>query len=396
MSTSSTSNSEALEFDAAALRADVARPESDSRCESQHRARTPSMWRSAWLTLVCVGAIEYLCSLAPFADLHRVRFYTGDGKPNIGDSLVHWKYVHLLKPEVLPRHYPVVLVGDSSCTMGLIPSIIREQTGFNAMNLASNGAATLDVENEMLRLHIAKHGAPRLVVLQLSKHLLCNCNFSMHREYRDQILGWSAGVQESFAFSWKTLFQTLPSVRRRRVLANSVHEYFYPKPDNPNWSQPRDRWPSDQEVDTLLTATNGYLEYPYNEQPGGLDGGTVCTRDWDRMLEDLFRMGQEHHFEVLMVMNPVAGDGMHDKLREAHAKFADKYAELAKPFLNVKVLREGFLREYPAMMTGDGTHLARSGAERNSREVSEYVKQHLNPDGASDSGAIRIAHRSGR
>jgi hypothetical protein len=339
-----------------------------------------SLWRSAWVTLLCAALIEvviHCCWATSDEKLIEFRYYRPDKAPAIGDSLVYWKYRELLTPEKDPRYYPVALIGDSSCTMGIIPDVVQEESGWDTVNLAMNGGATLDVQNELLELHIAKHGAPRLVVMQMSDHVLCgSVRLSQVHEYRQQILDWSALVQNKTSFSWRNPLLAIPSVRRRPMMLHDWWSFWSSQPKDYFLTAARDPWPSDAQVGELLKETKGYLEFPPPAGKPPRISPFRLVKDWLPMFERLFQMSQRYEFDLLMILNPLTDSTMLPDSAEERRQIADEMAAFAQSYPRVKIHRAGFTRVYPEEVMGDGVHMARAGAERNSREIAGWLGEY--------------------
>lgn len=325
------------------------------------------MWRSLIVTLACVVVIEVLVGLTK-GSTREIAENVADSKA-IQDSRVYWKYRLLLTPSPSPENYPVVLLGDSSCLMGLIPDAFKHATGLPTMNLATNGAATLDVQNDILELHIAKHGPPKLAVLHMSEHVLCHCKLADFAEFRGQILDWSAEMRGASPFEWGRPWEILPSVRNRRSLIRDIRKLW-----SSSESQPR----ADERFGRMFAETMGYEEYPAEVAKHRHPDDIRLVQDWLPMLQRLFHLARRHDFEIMMVMSPITASQAGPERLLAHERLFEDLRVFAAEYPRVTVQRAGFVRVFPDELTGDGTHLARAGAERNSREVAELAYRQLN------------------
>jgi hypothetical protein len=87
--------------------------------------------------------------------------------------------------------YGLMLIGDSSCLMSLDPDEISSVTGMSAMNLASDGYHTLDLQADMLDLYLRRHASPKMIILHSSPMAYRDwTDFTRMKAKRDEARLW--------------------------------------------------------------------------------------------------------------------------------------------------------------------------------------------------------------
>jgi hypothetical protein len=65
----------------------------------------------------------------------------------------------------LPQPVDVLILGDSTCNQGVMPSIIHEQLGLTALNLCTFGDLLVANDAWMLETYIERYGPPKMVIM---------------------------------------------------------------------------------------------------------------------------------------------------------------------------------------------------------------------------------------
>ena len=106
---------------------------------------------------------------SPATAVRAGRFWTQRYKmhkrPSVEESIVQWQVYHLFDA-VEPQD--VVLIGDSSCLMGVMPDVITEETGLKAWNLGTVGTLSIAGHARILEQYLKKNGPPQVVVYHVT------------------------------------------------------------------------------------------------------------------------------------------------------------------------------------------------------------------------------------
>ncbi len=119
--------------------------------------------------VLAVEAVIFARSSATAPPEQQRPFYTFDRVPTFEESIVQGQ-IDFCRNNRQPQD--VLLLGDSSCLMGLRPKLIVQQTGRNAWNIGTLSWLQIEGHLELLKLYVEHHGPPRLVVYHVSPYTL--------------------------------------------------------------------------------------------------------------------------------------------------------------------------------------------------------------------------------
>jgi hypothetical protein len=336
----------------------------------------------AFLTALAIfGTIEFV-SHRPAAkvqagnrDTEHDRVYERGGPPGLEQSIVQWKVHNLLHSSEANR---LVVTGDSSCLMGLRPDILEPMTGMSTINLGTLGYLWPDGTLNLLDLYLDQHPAPRLVVLHLAWETLARDAKTPGNDWWSARLRAWLNLQATSEPAWQHWAAMLPSFRLREWrddLARLMQSAPTPEGYSPDMlNQPRGPYPSDNEVRATLTQTRGFMTEPH--KPSWGTGPAAVKAELNDACVPALRAfaerGRRYGFEVMLLMEPYPECYRHPTtIESAQAITRTLKRELADcPNLHID---DDLLRFYPSEMVASLTHLAESGAERDSNDVGDRL-----------------------
>ncbi len=327
----------------------------------------PSGRKIPWGLIIALFAtlmIETFLSRGEAArGLLKRRFYPPDRVPILEESIVQWQVFHATRPR---RRQSVLLLGDSSCLMGLRPKIIMRETGLKTWNLGTLSWLGVPGHLQILKTYLEHQPPPSLLVYHVTlnpfgrgRHL------ELSKKYQERLLRWLGGDDAPSAW--------LPSLRYRRDFRSLL------APDelqNEFQDANREPFPTDREVRRILLEERGSMEEPrlrpWTTPP------TLDFHPYDGAEEELgtfFEFCQSQGMEVLVMMNPLP-----DLVETPHnlATFAAFEAFLkraAAPYEGVS-LAQPLARFYgnPGTCCSGLAHLLEAGARRNSEELAGWIR----------------------
>jgi len=276
------------------------------------------------------------------------------GVPTVGDSIVYWQLEHL---HASSEPQDVLLLGDSSCLMGLRPKTIEQATGLSAWNLGTLAFAGVGGHQQVYDVFRTQRGPPRFVIYHMSIDLL--------RQDAPIIdLELSRGPQPVPP-------QTPPSRQLKHSLARLRNAWLRDR----FLDVKRGPYPSDVEIGAFLAQSKGGLDepkrYPWDGafSFGELHVSEDCRRGLEELLTQLGRDG----CQTLLVLNPIpeclATPANLETLRVLEAEVQQIVA--GHPLAEVYA---PFGRAYPNQLLGNLNHLTAEGAERESAEVAAWLE----------------------
>ena len=115
----------------------------------------PATGRKILLSLICPWILFVLANLA-------ANSYLNSFPQNRGYWLIRQKWEMLLN---LNKPVDFLVLGDSSCNQGIVPSVIESELNTTALNLCTIGDSLALNDAWMLSKHIKKYGAPKNVLI---------------------------------------------------------------------------------------------------------------------------------------------------------------------------------------------------------------------------------------
>lgn len=302
-------------------------------------------------------------------------FYGGHEVPSMEESVVQWQVAHAMASQ---DPVDLVVIGDSSCLMGVRPKELEEVTGRTAINLGTVATLYSDGHADLLEEFIERRGVPKAVVYHTSA--IYGIGFYSAEEIDE------TGLLQRYRL-WRGirprgLASNVPSVRRFRKHAQD--------------------WP-----DGLLVsreARRSFLEVSRGPYPSDvamramveeLGGGMVEPEQWDwtreqpeeaRSLhynEDVFpglrriaALAETYGFDLIIVLNPMPEAYRSADFEAAFAEYMTAFERELPAIGRLKYLTPR-LRYYSDGFCGTVCHLNDPGAVENSRQIGKWLVENV-------------------
>lgn len=302
------------------------------------------------------------------------RFYSPLQTPGLMDSIIQWQTYNLLTCG--PKD--VVLIGDSSCLMGLSPDVIEGDTGLSVVNLAMVKHIGIPGIKEVLRVYCEKWGPPKVVILHISHDLPQKDGeqLAIKRQFIKNFIGWLQDVtgEGGQLLSWKKM----PPKRTVNCVNSLVWEIRkHPSLDQPRavFAEPKTPveaklfYPSDNDVRDYMINSSGFfpcVDIPVLSEPMEIDFSLSqkFSDDVDSLIEFVVNRGAK----VVFVMQPVPERARGESTDSAYAAMAERFAEyIGSPFAPY----------LPNEFFADPKHLSSKGVASNSHRVSDLITSAL-------------------
>jgi hypothetical protein len=250
----------------------------------------------------------------------------------------------------------VLLVGDSSCMMGLIPETVSGERG-GSLNLGTLSSFTLAGVESIVSEAVLAEVPPSVVVIAVLPQTL---DISVQQAEEFGLVGpyLAAYGQTSVSYT--------PSIADWHKLIFRKHQIGrFPEVFGGKYAVFRE----------ALRESGGYFK-----EPGHYDGtdtprDAVAMTDLSRVsVKAIAELCRQRQVPLVFWLSPVPRDSVTDNYLAATADIARELAEEDA----VLVPRSGS-PVWDNSMFGSVTHLTRTGAEQNSAELAEYLNRHIVP-----------------
>jgi hypothetical protein len=278
---------------------------------------------------------------------------------------MQWQTYHLFH---LKESQDVILLGDSSCLIGLRPNLIMERTGLKAWNLGTVGVMGVVGHQRILETYVSLYGAPKLVVYHVSYYPLETPPLAITTtNYLKRFERLVAG--ETAPASW------LPSEAWRPIATKALIEFFF---EDDLLNRNRGAYMSDNEVRKNLWILRGAMVEP--GPPHGMEGQPEkafvfsLDRDAGEEIKNLFHYCESIGSDILFMIEPLPELSNNDATFEAYGEVEEALLKLKRPYDRVTIFRP-FVRTYPNNYVNTFTHLLDPGAIRNTTELIAWINE---------------------
>jgi hypothetical protein len=329
---------------------------------SGSRRPLPKSFLLALAVILAVeGSVYIHTRLAADTRLDKERFYPPDRVPSLEESIIQWQIYHLTN---LREKQEVILLGDSSCLMGLRPTLITEKTKLKTWGFGTVGWLRVKGHIDILRKSIRLIGPPRLLVYHVSVYPLC----TPWKEIR-KVEPWLNRYHEWVDPALRST-HWLPSFRFRQTL----REAMVPRRFTEGFlTAPRAPFPSDSEVRDILWKERGVMTEPRAgdwKAPPSLSPAIQPYAEGE--LRELFELADRSGFDVLLMMEPLPEIARTPGIEKAFERMEQDLRRLSRRYPRVFVYSP-LPRYYPNSLCSSVTHLLAPGAVRNSLELSSWI-----------------------
>ena len=323
-------------------------------------SRTPP--RAFLYAALLIGLAELVVSRLPPdpETLLEHRYYPPDRVPSLDDSIVHWQVYHVLAGD---DAQDILLMGDSSCLMGLRPLRVTDATGLQAWNFGTIGLYGALGHKKLLELYFERRGVPRIVVYHVAWDPLTSARWVKGTPALGRLTAWLKILSDEQV-------QPVPTMRYRNSLRRRL------VPEEKRWkleNTPRGDHPSDKEVRRLLRERRGALTELVRKPPES----DVLALDFDpeqkQALSELLALTETYDFDLVLALQPTATRFQSPKSALAAEQLGDELQSIADRFPRATLMKP-LVRFYPDELCATETHLTEEGAQRNTDEVIEWLR----------------------
>ncbi|MBN2383351.1 hypothetical protein JXQ70_10750 [bacterium] len=314
-------------------------------------------------------------SRADLPDLLDERFYPPNRVPAFEESIIQWQFYHALADQT---PVDILLVGDSSCLMGLRPELIQKRTGLSCWNIGTLDYLGARGYTDALELFIQVRGAPKIVIYHIV-NISLNFNEQAIKRfgYLERIHNWLSHYRSGEDDG--RMMPTLPSMRYRRQVQRFVTTFS--GEEKQEWlDEKRGPYPSDNEVRELIRTSRGALteiQFEDLSQAQLIKPGIhpEAQSEFLRAVELCAR----HDITMIIVLNPIPLNAkIPENLHNLHL-FEAKIKALTRDYDCVR-LHSPLYRFYPIELCASYNHLTEVGAEYNSEQVARSIMNELDLD----------------
>lgn len=282
------------------------------------------------------------------------RVYLAGRTPSFDESVLQWQLDRLWHME---RPAELLVVGDSSALIGLLPALLQERTGLEAESLATIAHLGVHGQADVLQTYLERHpGAPpKVVVAQFGDWSLVTSDADAQRiGMRQAVRTWlgRSDVPESHWPAYRL------RARARRLVGG-------------DWHQPGAR---DDAVRDHLRAHRGQVPDPKpTEDWGAVERPRPGVHiDAAQGLFRLARLAQDAGATLLLVHPPVPEVFDSPTARASYAESAGRlralldqvgHGELVEPFSPVR----------PTRLFSSVDHLTAEGARKHTEAVAKQI-----------------------
>ena len=215
------------------------------------------------------------------------RYYEINKKQNLGQSIIQWQMYHMLLEN---EKSDVLVLGDSSSLIGIIPDIIEQKLKLKTWNLGSLGYMATPGYKYMLEIYIKRHGPPKFVILNMTDVSFTRDN--THFIYwLDKMRDWLKPVeiildQKQNSLSTIITRSNLPSL----YFKNNIKSFILHKS-----SAVYPEWMEKYRFEEAPLVTEDYIKKTLKENNGYLSRYDV---DWDYPTKKRDVLGEPHDYNI--------------------------------------------------------------------------------------------------
>ena len=319
------------------------------------------------LTLLAIGF--FTCDrIAPEIDKGQ-RFYESSytGVPTLENSIVQWQLHHMLN---LKSAIDVMFVGDSSCLMGIEPSIVSERTGLKCWNIGTLAWLGTQGHALVLEKYLRTHAAPKLVIY----HIAPWCLFTSDSELAK--IGYSSETQNWLSDNRKT--SRVSGIRRMRLISDHWFRRILNRDFTSVMEISRPPYPSDEQVRKVLLTNCGFFpearKYNFVSAEKAIEDLHPACSDSRVGLAKLHQLSRRYNFRLLVYVNPIPQDMNSPRIRTRYAEYESYIRETLKDDV---VHKSPMLTVYPVDCCVNLSHLSPAGARRHSNEIAEDIRKYI-------------------
>jgi len=286
------------------------------------------------------------------------RYYPPDRVPVLNESVIQWQ---VFDAATGPEHLDYLLLGDSSCLMGLRPESISAITGSRGWNLGTIALLTPLGHGLVYAAYADRRGAPPIVVYQVNWRALVNDWLYRPEGLYERFRGWFLSVFGPTPF---------PPSRAQRF---RVRRWLVPDRNRQLFeASPRGPYPSDREVRAILHERRGaFTETEHATLPPAVQIPPAPSNEHRAALARLISEVTGRGSSLVLMLAPLPELARTPENLAALASWHRAFESLAdRPRVAVY---EPFARFHPDADFATEAHLTEPAAQRESRELGRWL-----------------------
>ncbi len=346
---------------------------SNSRAERESPGRWPPP-SGLFIALAIMLVIESLTAIFYPSyrrrDLSKYRFYSAGVKPTLEESVIQWQVYHLL--ESIDEPQDLLLLGDSSCLMGLKPEVFIEENSLETWNLGTVAWISTQGHAKVLEMYLERFAPPRLLVYHVTAdQLVMSMKKLESKRLFKRFSRWIEPDSSEFSFL-PSLRYRLETPRIMRVLFGLISR----NKEDALLNKRRGAFPSDNDVRKILLAQRGFIaeNRPYTWPGAPMSWSGRFSKDCEPGLRHILDLSERYDFDVLFVLNPYPVIARTETTANSLEKIKVELSRILKPYRRAS-LYSPFIRYYPLDLMARLQHVSAEGAADNSRDISRWIKE---------------------
>lgn len=329
---------------------------STSSSENEQPKSSWRLWKIVALIVVEIELIFLLVAPKEAPITQGARYYLGGMPIQTTQSIVNWQTQRALD---LKKSPDVIVFGDSSALVGVIPPLIQKQTRLTCQNFGLVQDVTIKSHVDMLELFLKKHRKPRMLVYHFSDGVLATPNPKLHKKGMFKPYQSWLGKDRSLETYW-------PSHRFRTIARHLVLGH----------------WHEDLKHDTSfrkrLIFTQGYLPDSRTTKDWSKAGPphVLLHEDGLKGLKRLLTKTQQWRLPLLVMHAPMPKLFAYPKFHQMQIKNQRTLRALLKSYPHAR-LATPYTRYLPVKYFADFHHVNHRGAILNSRTLGGWINRLL-------------------
>ena len=309
----------------------------------------------AWIItigIICICELTVFLIVPRLAPLEQgLRFYPSGIPRTFTDSLIQWQTDRAINTE---GSIDVMILGDSSATMGLIPAELQT-LNIRVENFGLVLWLTIDGHTDLLEYYLKDHPAPHLIIYCFSDGLFSDKTL-IEKGMLDSYRSW-LGLDKGPETLW-------PTYRLRSLALTLRGGTFY------------EDLPNDSGVYDFLKTHHGFLRET-RKKPEITEEDQPITPFIPNSIPAIIRffsITAKHNIQVLFIHSPMPALFKRSTIKEKHLKNQKILSELIQHYPNV-TLSSPYLNYAPTHFFIDYNHLNIKGAIINSKIIHQWLEK---------------------
>ncbi len=322
------------------------------------------IFKKILFVVILITSLEIVCFLillvlSPVKDSYSL--IDPSNIPNYEESVVEGKL------QLAGRGYSndIVILGDSSALMNIIPEVIKKESGFSAVNLGTIATLTTIGHIKILDYYLNNSPAPKVVVYHFSAN-------SFQMDTRTST--YTKNIDNYIMMHSKNRFILHPSRDVKLYFISLINFLFLD--NHANLKVKRGKYGSHLEILKSVNDNAGYLE-EFETKDWHLQASQKLDFEYNTNLIDEFdklkALSNKYGFKIVLMFTPLAA---HYNIATNVSNLLKIESELQKRALSWDFILYPVIRFYEnSYGTKNHNHLTHEGAIKNSKELAALLNR---------------------